>query len=117
MTDTLAKSLRDELEQLRRREPARSTVFYMSMIFGLTILALMTVVLVLFLRPGEDNTVVVVAILGFLAPILAAIVGMMVKDVHTMVNSRMDALLSATERAATAEGRAAGRAEGEEDTQ
>jgi energy-converting hydrogenase Eha subunit A len=108
---TLAESLRDELERLRRHSPVRSTAFYMSMIFGLTILALMTVLLVLFLRPGEDNTVVVVAILGFLAPILTAIVGMMVKDVHTMVNSRLDSLLSATERAASAEGKAAGRAE------
>jgi cytochrome bd-type quinol oxidase subunit 1 len=107
----LAENLRQELERLRGRPPVRSTAFYMSMIFGLTILALMTVLIVLFLRPGEDNTVVVVAILGFLAPILAAIVGMMVKDVHTMVNSRMDALLSATERAATAEGKAAGKAE------
>lgn len=108
----LSLELRGELERLRRLPPMRPASFYIWMIFGLSTIAMVSVLLVLVLRPVEDNTTVIVGILGFLSPVVLTVIAVMVKDVHTIINSRMDALLNATERAASAEGRAAGKAEG-----
>ena len=109
--DALATSLKMELERLRALPPMRPASFYITTIFGLSGLAVGAMLLLMVLRPEADNTAIIVGLFGFLAPIIAAILAIMVKDVHTVVNSRMDALLIATERAASAEGKAAGHLE------
>lgn len=107
-----AELLRTELERLRAiPSPARSPVFYISMIFGLSVLAVGSVLAVIMLRPQEDNGLITTGIFGFLGPSIVTILAVMVRDVHRDINSRMDALLEATERAATAEGKAEGKAE------
>lgn len=106
-----AQALRAELEHLRSVPPMRSATFYITLIIGLSGLAVLAVLLVLALRPEDDNTPVIVGVFGFVGPMIAAVLAAMVRDVHTVINSRMDALLAATERAASAEGRAEGKAE------
>lgn len=113
--DALATSLKMELERLRALPPMRPASFYITTIFGLSGLAVGAMLLLMVLRPEADNTAIIVGLFGFLAPIIAAILAIMVKDVHTVVNSRMDALLIATERAASAEGKAAGHLEARDD--
>lgn len=71
---------------------------------------------ILFLRPNQDNTPLIVTILGFLGPTIAALLalaktiqtGAAVDNLKVQINGRLSQLLEQTERAAKAEGRQEG---------
>lgn len=104
-------ALQMELERLRSIPPMRSPMFYVVTIFGLCLLGISSILAIVVLRPEGDNTTIIIAIVGFLAPTVAAIVALMVKDVHVLINSRMTELLVATAQASRAEGKVEGKAE------
>lgn len=100
----------------------RPTVAYLVTIFGMTLIGVIAVITVFAFRPDKDNSTLIVAILGFVAPTTAALLAFLkAQETHVIVNSRMDefkrelqnaALLQAT--TARAEGVAAGREAGRE---
>jgi hypothetical protein len=76
----------------------------------LCVAGLVGAVLVALFRPG-DSTELIVTILGFVAPTVAALVAILrVESVHLSVNSRLTELVQATGDAARASGELAGRA-------
>ncbi len=67
------------------------------------------VVLVVMLRPGRDNVLLVGAIFGFVGPFTMALLAFMKsQETHLSVNSRLDAFMETASRAARAEGHIAG---------
>jgi hypothetical protein len=71
---------------------------------------LLAAVLVALFRPG-DSTELIVTILGFVAPTVAALLAILrVESVHVAVNSRLSELVETTGEAARAVGELEGRA-------
>lgn len=78
------------------------------------------VVAVTMLRPGQDNAMLIAALLGFLGPTTMALLALLkvgetgraVRELHVAVNSRLTALLEQTAIASRASGREEGRQEG-----
>lgn len=76
-------------------------------------LAIIAIVAITLLRPAEDNTALIVVVLGFVATTLGTVLTYLkTQETHLSVNSRMDQLLSVAQRQSRAEGLAAGKIEG-----
>ena len=98
------------------RDPSRAWIYVLA-ILGMSFLGVSAIVAITIGRPESDNTAVIVSIVGFLTPTLAAILAILkVQDVHVLINSRMTALLAITAKASEAEGKLAGRLEEQQAT-
>lgn len=107
-----AATLGAELKRLQSLPPVTSPMSYVWVAFGMSILGVTAIVFVVYMRlPIAETAVIIAAIAGFLLPANTAIQGLMHKDTHVLVNSRMSALLNATEKASHAEGKVEGKAE------
>lgn len=97
-----------------------STTPYLFAIVIVAIVAVSAVVSVFALRPDQDNTGLVVLILGFVSTILVGLLSALnasdaksiAKETHDSVNGRMEELLETVKRLSEAEGLAKGREEG-----
>lgn len=116
MDPTSLLALQAELQRLRSLPPMRPPSFYIGMIFGTCVLGVGAMIGLAFIRPEQDNSTFNMAILGFLTPVVVGVLGVMVKDVHTLINSRMTDLLVATTAVALAQGKAEGVAEADRET-
>lgn len=85
-----------------------NSVRYVVLIAFLSAIGLMSIVSVILFRPDQDNTALIATIIGFLTPICGTILAIMVKDIHTDINSRMTELLNLTRSSAKAEGKLEG---------
>lgn len=76
----------------------------------------MGIVAITLARPEADNTALIGAILGFLAPTTLSLLAFMKsQETHLSVNSRLDAFMSNAKLASRAQGLAEGRMEGRSD--
>lgn len=92
--------------------PRNGTSAYLITIFGMTLLGVSAVIAVFLMRPDKDNTAIIVSILGFIGPTLAAILAYFkAQETHLVVNSRMDEFKRGLQEAARL-AVAAARAEG-----
>ena len=84
-------------------------------IFGLSLIGVLAIILISFLRPNIDNTVLITTVIGFLTPTLASLIAVVksfhnanaIEELHLAVNSRLTELLQQTSLAANLAGRAA----------
>lgn len=78
----------------------------------LTIVAIITV---LYLRPGEDNTILIGVIIGFNTTTTGSLLAFMKsQETHLSVNSRLDAFIEQSGKVQRAEGKVEGRKDAEE---
>lgn len=70
------------------------------------------VILTVFQTPPVDNTAVIAVIAGIAGPIITALLGGAVYDLHGMLNSRLTELVEVTRLSAFSEGQAQGNLEG-----
>lgn len=114
-------TLDDEIADLRAqletyedeaKEPER--IDHTNMLVGSTIalavLAVAAIVTIFIVRPDKDNTAMVATLMGFLVPLMTALLAAAVQQVHAAVNSRLTQLLRVTAAKSRAEGRAEGAA-------
>lgn len=77
----------------------------------LAIVAVSAIVTIFLVRPDKDNTALVATIMGFLVPLMTALLAAALQQVHTMVNSRVTQLLRITAAKSRADGIQAGKDE------
>ena len=83
-------------------------------IFGLSLAGVAAVLIISYLRPNIDNTLLITTVIGFLTPTLASLIAVIkgftnasaIQDLHLIVNSRLTQLLQQTALASEAFGRA-----------
>jgi hypothetical protein len=91
----------------------------MCAVFGLGITGVIAIIVISYLRPNVDNTLLIIIVLGFLTPTLASLIAVVkgfananaIRDLHVIVNSRLTELLQQTSLAANLAGREAVNAE------
>lgn len=83
---------------------------YLGAVLFLATLAVIAILAVSLIRPTQDNTTLITAILSTVVPTIAAVLAFMkAQETHLSVNSRMDELLKRTSELSRVEGVAAGR--------
>lgn len=93
--------------------PTPNNVPYIIAVVVMMALGVLGVVLIVVLRPEKDNTVVIAAVLGFLAPTTLSLLAFMkAQETHLSVNSRLDAFMANAKTAAYADGMLEGRTQG-----
>jgi len=70
----------------------------------LSIIAIGAILAIFIVRPEKDNTQLMTMVLGFLLPIITALLGAALQQVHLAVNSRLSQLVELTAAASKAEG-------------
>lgn len=85
-----------------------SSVRYVYIIIGLSVMGVIAIIFIATFRPDSDNTIALTSIVGFLTPTIGTILALMIKDIHKDINSRMTQLIETTEKAAHAEGKLEG---------
>ncbi len=88
---------------------SKATLF----VTGIVVLCLASAGFVLgitIVRPAADNMPLVTAVLGFIGPVIVALLAGAVQQVHLLVNSRLTQLLELTATANLAKGQLAGTA-------
>lgn len=86
---------------------------YIVAVLVMMALGVFGVVTIVVLRPMQDNTLIITALLGFLAPTTLSLLAFMkAQETHLSVNSRLDAFMKNASAAAHAEGIAEGRSQG-----
>lgn len=70
----------------------------------LAVLAVAAIVTIFMTRPDKDNTAIVATLMGFLVPLMTALLAAAVQQVHAAVNSRLSQLLRVTAARSRAEG-------------
>jgi len=110
--DEQIERLKNQLEDDSLGEPARKdhTNLLVGSTIGLAVMAVTAIVLIFSVRPDKDNTAIVATLLGFLVPLMTALLAAAVQQVHAAVNSRLTQLLRVTAAKARAEGVLAERA-------
>lgn len=88
----------------------RTVTTYVGAILILAIMTMAAFLAILILRPNEDNTALIAAMLGFVAPIMIALIALVQRENHMAMNSRLDQLVSLTNQLSRAEGRVEGAA-------
>lgn len=71
---------------------------------GIATLAVAAIVIIFLVRPDKDNTAIVATLMGFLVPLMTALLAASVQQVHAAVNSRLTQLLRVTAAKSHAEG-------------
>lgn len=70
----------------------------------LAVLAVVAIIIIFLVRPDKDNTALVATLMGFLVPLMTALLAAAVQQVHAAVNSRLTQLLRVTAAKSRAEG-------------
>ena len=91
----------------------------MCAVFGLGITGVIAIIVISYLRPNVDNTLLIIIVLGFLTPTLASLIAVVkgfananaIQELHVIVNSRLTELLQQTSLAANLTGRESAHAE------
>jgi hypothetical protein len=84
------------------------TIYVISLVV-MVFIGISAIVMVEVLRPNQDNMVLHGLILGFLTPTTMSLLSLLkANETHTIVNSRMTALLEMTQKAAFARGQLEG---------
>lgn len=86
--------------------PARSdhTNLLVGSTIALAVLAVIAIITIFTIRPDKDNTALVATLMGFLVPLMTALLAAAVQQVHAAVNSRLSQLLRVTAAKSRAEG-------------
>jgi CHASE2 domain-containing sensor protein len=93
-------------------QPPNNTPYIIAVVVMMAI-GVLGVVIVTVMRSGQDNALVIGAILGFLGPTTLSLLAFMkAQETHLSVNSRLDAFMQNAILAAHAEGASEGRKEG-----
>jgi flagellar biosynthesis/type III secretory pathway protein FliH len=92
--------------------PQAPSVAYLVSMLALAFGTMAAVVIVVVMRPTQDNTSIIATIVGITAPMMFALVAGAQQALHVATNSRLSELIAATTAAATAQGHADGMAEG-----
>lgn len=71
---------------------------------GLAVLAVTAIITIFLARPDKDNTAIVATLMGFLVPLMTALLAAAVQQVHQAVNGRLSQLLRVTAARGRAEG-------------
>ena len=85
----------------------RATIYVVAIVL-LCIGQLSFVVGITIVRPAADNTALIATSLGFIVPVVGALMAGAVQQVHLAVNSRLTQLLELTATSAKAEGKLSG---------
>jgi hypothetical protein len=86
-----------------------SPTIYVMALVAMVFIGVASIVMVEVLRPNQDNMVLHGLILGFLTPTTMSLLSLLkANETHTIVNSRMTALLEMTQKAAFARGQLEG---------
>lgn len=95
--------------------PSPNNTPYLVAVLIMALIGVLGVVGVTYLRPGEDNTVLIGLVLGFLAPTTLSLLAFMKsQETHLSVNSRLDDFIRNAENAARGEGEKAGQRQAED---
>lgn len=95
----------------RRQPPTHSSAFvYVVAVVVLSLLGVGSVVILTALNPQKDHSSTIVVILGFLVPIVTALLAGAVSQVQKSINGRLTQLLAMTARTHHAEGEIVGQA-------
>lgn len=98
--------LRHELAIATLAEPTGSkATLYTGAVIGLAVLGVAAILIIFALRPDKDNTAIIAIVMGFLVPVVTALLAAAVQQVHLAVNSRLSQLLLVTQKASRAEGK------------
>lgn len=90
---------------------------YIMAVIAMMFLGVIGIIAITMIRPEQDNTILIAAMLGFLAPTTLALLAFMKsQETHLSVNSRLDAFMHAAESAARYKGIEEGRVKGQEET-
>lgn len=81
---------------------------YVSAVVVLSVLAVTGVVVVFLIRPDADNSTINTTIVAIVVPIITALLGAAVQQVHLAVNSRLTQLIELTAAANLAKGKLEG---------
>jgi len=102
-------SLNELLEENQRLRKVgtvgNNATIYVAAIVALCVLSAGFVVLISVARPNADNTGLILAVLGIVAPVITALLAAAIQQVHVGVNSRLTQLLELTAVASKAEGK------------
>lgn len=109
------KTIDEEIQRLRAQLDTSAMVEdvperkdHTNMLVGATILlavvAVIAIVIIFVARPDKDNSTLVGTLLGFLVPLMTALLAAAVQQVHLAVNSRLTQLLRVTAAKSKAEG-------------
>jgi len=83
---------------------------YVAAVVIMALIGIVGILVVVGLRPAQDNTALITLIIGFLAPTtLSLLTFIKAEETHHSVNSRLDTLLAVERRASRAEGFEEGR--------
>ena len=86
-----------------------SNIPYLVAIVIMLLMALGSVMGILLIRPGQDNTQLIATVVGMMVPTIAAILAFMKsQETHLSVNSRLDAFMAEHAASADAKGFARG---------
>lgn len=89
----------------------RAVTTYVAAIIVLATITIAAVLAILMLRPNEDNTAIIATLLGFVTPIMIALIALTQRENHLAMNSRLDELVNVTNKLSRAEGKVEGVAE------
>jgi hypothetical protein len=97
------------MEELRNALSEKHHALYVMATMVMAFLGVLAIVGIELLRPGQDNTILHGLVIGFLTPTTMSLLALMkANDTHTIVNSRMSALLELTQKSAYARGQLEG---------
>lgn len=99
--DSLRRSLATALASLEQKG---ATGPYLMAIVALSILGVAAVTTIVVVRPEKDYTSTISILLGFLVPIVSALLAAAVHQVSTSMNGRLSQLLVLTAKSSRAEG-------------
>ncbi len=93
-------------------DPAQSSnaSLYVWAVIGLSVVAVVAILVIFLIRPDRDNTSLITIVLGFLVPVIMAFLAASIQQVHLAVNSRLSQLVALTAKASRAEGELSGSA-------
>jgi len=77
---------------------------YVWAVIGLSVVAVIAILIIFLIRPDKDNSSLITVVLGFLVPVIMAFLAASVQQVHLAVNSRLSQLVALTAKASHAEG-------------
>ncbi len=89
---------------------------YLIAIVVMVALAIFSIVAVTVIRPNDDNSAIIVLILGSIAPTTVALLAFMkAQETHLSVNSRLDEFIHNSNQVARAEAEETGRQKGRDE--
>lgn len=88
----------------RAERASRMTSLCVSGVIGLCVASMLVVVLLTWISPGDDHTLVFATVFGLVAPLATALLAATLRQLELAVNSRMTQMVALQAKASHAEG-------------